>query len=48
MEKYIRQLLTEYVNIEEVQIGRQNFINEIDETKLGKRKNHRAHKVEGV
>jgi hypothetical protein len=43
-KKYIRQLLAENGNIEEVQIGCPNIFIEIDETKLDKRKNNRDHK----
>lgn len=46
--KFIRQLCGESVNENSLKIGGQNIIVEIDETKLGKRKYHRGHKVDGV
>lgn len=45
---YVRQLLAENINYEQVQIGGEGIIIEVDETKLGKRKYHRGHKVDGV
>jgi hypothetical protein len=45
---YILQLLTDNVNIGEVQIGGPNIVTESDETKLGKMKYHGGHRVEGV
>lgn len=45
---YIRQLCADSVREEEVIIGGPGIIIEIDETKLGKRKYHRGHRVDGV
>lgn len=45
---YIRQACGDCVDFEQVQIGGNGVIVEIDETKLGKRKYHRGHRVEGV
>lgn len=46
--KFIRQMVADCVESEQVKIGGPNIIIEVDETKLGKRKYHRGHKVEGV
>lgn len=46
--KYIRQLLADNVEFEDVVIGGKGIIVEIDETKLGKRKYNKGHWVEGV
>lgn len=45
---YIRQLLGDTINFEQVKIGGLDIIVEIDETKLGKRKYNRGHRVDGV
>jgi hypothetical protein len=45
---YLRQLLGDAVEMETVKVGGENIIVEIDETKLGKRKYNRRHRVEGV
>ncbi len=44
----IREKCTESLSYESQMIGGENIIVEIDETKLGKRKYHRGHRVEGV
>ena len=46
--KYIRQLVADCVETEQVMIGGENIVVEVDETKLGKRKYNRGHRVEGV
>lgn len=48
MFNYFRQLVTQDLTQEKQIIGGQDIIVEIDETKLGKRKYHRGHRVEGV
>lgn len=45
---YLRQLVADSLDIEECIIGGEGIIVEIDETKLGKRKYNRGHRVEGV
>jgi hypothetical protein len=45
---YIRQLCADCVETATVRIGGPGVIIEVDETKLGKRKYHRGHRVEGV
>lgn len=45
---YFRQLVADNVEIEDVKIGGPQIIVQIDETKLGKRKYNRGHRVEGV
>lgn len=45
---YFRQLVSAALTEENTQIGGPNVIVEIDETKLGKRKYNRGHRVEGV
>ncbi len=44
----VRQLCTDSLELEEKKIGGEGIIVEIDETKLGKRKYHRGHRVDGV
>ncbi|KCZ76582.1 hypothetical protein H311_02417, partial [Anncaliia algerae PRA109] len=46
--EYLRQLVGESVPEEKMTIGGPGITVEIDETKLGKRKYHRGHRVEGV
>jgi transposase-like protein len=45
---HFRQLVTEALNYDVSIIGGDGIIVEIDESKLGKRKYHRGHRVEGV
>jgi transposase-like protein len=45
---HFRQLVADSLNENEITIGGDNVIVEIDETKLGKRKYHRGHRVDGV
>ncbi len=45
---YVRQLCADNVEMCRVQIGGEGIIVEIDETKMGKRKYNRGHRVEGV
>jgi hypothetical protein len=45
---YLRQLLADTIDYSDVQIGGEGIKVEVDETKLGKRKYHRGHRVEGV
>lgn len=45
---YFRQLCADSLNLEDCLIGGPGIIVEVDETKLGKRKYHRGHSVEGV
>lgn len=45
---FVRQLVGEDVSLEETQIGGPDIVVEIDETKMGRRKYHRGHSVEGV
>lgn len=45
---FIRQLVSDSLDEEEIVIGGPGIIVEIDETKLGKRKYNRGHRVEGV
>ena len=45
---HFRQLVTSSLQIEDQIIGGQDIIVEVDETKLGKRKYHRGHRVDGV
>lgn len=45
---YFRQLVSDSLDLEDATIGGEGIIVEIDETKLGKRKYHRGHRVEGV
>lgn len=46
--KYFRELVSDAVDLEDVKIGGPGVIVEVDETKMGKRKYHRGHRVEGV
>jgi transposase-like protein len=46
--KFIRQLCGESIHPETMRIGGPGIVVEIDETKLGKRKYQRGHRVEGV
>ncbi|KII66561.1 hypothetical protein RF11_16023 [Thelohanellus kitauei] len=46
--KFIRQLLVDSVDFDDTMIGGKDIVVEIDETKLGKRKYHRGHRVDGV
>jgi ISXO2-like transposase domain len=48
IHQYFRELVSDSVEIEDVIIGGQGIVIEIDETKLGKRKYNRGHPVEGV
>lgn len=45
---YIRQACGDMIDYEHVKVGGEGIIVEVDETKLGKRKYHRGHRVEGV
>lgn len=44
---YLRELLSDSLDFEDIQIGGEDVVVEIDETKLGKRKYHREHLVDG-
>lgn len=46
--KYFRKLVSSFPMQEDRKIGGEGIVVEIDESKLGKRKNHRGHHVEGV
>jgi transposase-like protein len=46
--KHFRQLVTSALQEEDTVIGGEGIIVEVDETKLGKRKYHRGHRVDGV
>uniref|UniRef100_A0A0K0FEW9 DDE_Tnp_IS1595 domain-containing protein n=1 Tax=Strongyloides venezuelensis TaxID=75913 RepID=A0A0K0FEW9_STRVS len=48
LHKYSRQLIADAVNECDVKIGGPGIIVEIDESKFGKRKHHRGHRVEGA
>jgi hypothetical protein len=48
MYKYFRQLVSSNLYEEDQVIGGEGIAVEIDETKLGKRKFHRGHRVEGT
>lgn len=45
---FLRQLLGESLEYSTMEIGGENIVVEIDETKMGKRKYHRGHRVDGV
>jgi hypothetical protein len=45
---YIRQLVRDNVEMESVKIGGEGIEVEVDETKMGKRKYHKGHRVGGV
>lgn len=45
---FIRQMLADMIDFCDVKIGGPGVIVEVDETKLGKRKYHKGHHVEGV
>lgn len=46
--KYFRELVSDSLNEADYIIGGNDVVVQIDETKLGKRKYHRGHRVEGV
>ena len=46
--RFFMQLLANSLDDEDVRIGGPGIRVEVDESKLGKRKNHRGHKVDGV
>lgn len=46
--RYIRQLVGDSIEFNDTLIGGEGVIVEIDETKMGKRKYNRGHRVEGV
>lgn len=48
ISSYVRQLLGDNVDKESVVVGGEDIIVEVDETKLGKRKYNKGHRVEGV
>lgn len=45
---YLRQLVSEMVDTDDVLIGGPGITVQVDETKMGKRKYHRGHRVEGA
>ncbi len=45
---YFRQLAADSLDEHELEIGGPGIIVELDESKFGKRKYHRGHRVEGV
>jgi hypothetical protein len=45
---YFRELVADSLNCEDTQIGGPNIVVELDETKVGKRKYNRGHRVEGI
>lgn len=48
MRSYFSHLVSDSLNIMDFKIGGEGIIVEVDETKLGKRKNNRGHPVEGI
>jgi transposase-like protein len=46
--KHFRQLVASSLDVEDTIIGGENIVVQVDETKLGKRKYNRGHRVEGV
>jgi transposase-like protein len=46
--KYCRQMVAEILDDEDMHIGGPGVVVEVDESKLGKRKYHRGHRVEGI
>lgn len=46
--KHFRQLVASSLDIEDTVIGGPGIVVQVDETKLGRRKYHRGHRVEGV
>ena len=45
---YFRQLISETIDTDDTMIGGQGIIVQVDETKMGKRKYNRGHRVEGA
>lgn len=45
---YFRQLVSEMVDSDDIIIGGQGIVVQVDETKIGKRKYHRGHRVDGA
>ena len=46
--RFIRQLVSDGINENDVMVGGENIIVEVEKTKLGKRKHFIDHRVEGV
>ena len=46
--KYFRELVSDALDEADYCIGGPGIVVELDESKFGKRKNHRGHRVEGV